>query len=97
MAGGGKGRGFRRVADVVEEQVGGAGGEHQDGHAGVAHVVEHVGDAAVAAGYHHAVELVYVCGRVFGLHAVAQKAHDHLVPRLGEELGKGEDLVGLGS
>ena len=78
-AGGGERGGLGRVADVVEEEVGGAGGEDQHGHAGVAQAVEHVGDAAVAAGDHHAVEGRGVRGRVLRLHAVPEEPHDDLV------------------
>ena len=48
-AGLGERRGLGGIADVVEEQAGRAGGEDERGDAASAHLVEHVGDGAVAA------------------------------------------------
>ena len=78
----GKRRCLGGIADVVKEQAGRAGGENERGDAAAAHLVEHVGDGAVAARDDHAVELANVCHGVLGLHAIADKAHHDFVAAL---------------
>ena len=70
------------IADVVEEQASRAGGEDERGDAAPAHLVEHVGNGAVAARDNHAIEFAHVCHGVLGLHAIADKTHHDLVAAL---------------
>ena len=83
-AGLGKCRCLGGITDVVKEQAGCAGGEDERGDAASAHLVEYVGDGAVAARNHHAIKLAHVCHGVFGFHAIADKTHHDLVAALRE-------------
>ena len=81
------------IADVVEEQACRARGKDECGDAASAHLVEHIGDGAVATRDHHAIELAHVCHGVFGLHTVADKAHHDLVAALREGVRECEDFI----
>ena len=79
--------------DVVEEQAGRTGGEDERGDTASAHLVEHVGDSAVAARNDHAVKLAHVCHGVLGFHAIADKAHHDLVAALCKGVRECEDFI----
>ena len=81
------------IADVVKEQAGRAGGEDKRGDTAPAHLVEHVGDGAVAARNDHAIELANVRYRVLGLHAIADKTHHDLVAALREGVRERVDFI----
>ena len=81
------------IADVVEEQAGCAGGEDERGDTAPAHLVEHVGDGAVAARNDHAVKLAHVCHGILGLHAIADKTHHDLVAALREGVRECVDFI----
>lgn len=81
------------IADVVKEQAGRAGGEDKRGDTALAHLVEHVGDGAVAARNDHAIELANVRYRVLGLHAIADKTHHDLVAALREGVRERVDFI----
>ena len=85
------------IADVVKEQAGRAGGEDKRGDTAPAHLVEHVGDGAVAARNDHAIELANVRYRVLGLHAIADKAHHDLVAALCKGVRECVDFIGAGT
>ena len=89
----GERRRLRGIADVVEEQAGRAGGEDERGDAASAHLVENVGDGAVAARNHHAIKLAHVCHGVLGLHAIADKTHHDLVAALREGVRERVDFI----
>ena len=89
----GKRRRLGGITDVVEEQAGRTGGEDERGDTASAHLVEHVGDGAVAARDHHAIEFAHVCHGVLGLHAIADKAHHDLVAALREGVRKCVDFI----
>ena len=89
----GKRRCLGGIADVVEEQAGCAGGEDERGDTASAHLVEHVGDGAVAARNDHAIKLAHVCHGVLGFHAIADKAHHDLVTALREGVRERVDFI----
>ena len=89
----GKRRCLGGITDVVKEQAGCAGGEDERGDTAPAHLVEHVGDSAVAARNDHAVELAHVCHGVLGLHAITDKTHHDLVAALREGVRECVDFI----
>ena len=89
----GKRRCLGGITDVVEEQAGRTGGEDERGDTASAHLVEHVGDSAVAARNDHAVKLAHVCHGVLGFHAIADKAHHDLVAALCKGVRECEDFI----
>ena len=92
-AGLGERRGLGGIANVVKEQASRAGGEDERGDAASAHLVEHVGDGAVAARNHHAIKLAHVCHGVLGFHAIADKTHHDLVAALREGVRERVDFI----
>ena len=92
-AGLGERRGFGGVANVVEEQAGRAGGEDERGDTAPAHLVEHVGDGAVAARNDHAIEFAHVRHGILGFHTIADKTHHDLVAALREGVRECVDFI----
>ena len=92
-AGLGERRRLRGIADVVEEQAGRTGGEDERGDTAPAHLVEHVGDGAVAARNDHAIKLAHVCHGILGLHAIADKNASRLVAALREGVRECVDFI----
>ena len=92
-AGLGERRGLGGIANVVEEQAGRAGGKDERGDAASAHLVEHVGDGAVAARNDHAIKLAHVRHGILGFHTIADKTHHDLVAALREGVRECVDFI----
>ena len=89
----GKRRCLGGITDVVKEQAGCARGENERGDTAPAHLVEHVGDGAVAARNDHAIEFAHVRHGILGFHTIADKTHHDLVAALREGVRECVDFI----